>query len=125
VQKQAARARLAEYRQELDHLDETLAALRARCADEAQAEQQELARQADQARDRLLADAAFRVEQEARSARDVLSRQAMEQALGAAEALLRTSITEQDRDRLGEEYLRSIRTALRADRLGAKQGARP
>ena len=65
------------------------------------------------------------MEQEARAARDVLSRQAMEQALGAAEALLRTAISAQDRDRLGEQYLGSLRTALRAEGLGPRQGMTP
>ena len=125
AQKRAARARLGEYRGELDHLDDTLADLRAKCSAEAQAEQQELARQAEAARDRLLADATFRVEQEARAARDVLSRRAMEEALAAAEALLRSSITSQDRERIDEEYLRSIRGALGTHALGATRGARP
>jgi F-type H+-transporting ATPase subunit b len=125
LEKRRARARLREHRHELDHLGDTLDELRARYSAEAEAERQALERQAELARDRLLEDATFRVAQEARAARDVLSRQAMEQAVGAAEAMLARCITPQDHDRLGEEYLRTVRAALVAERLGSNAGATP
>ncbi|MCA9625375.1 MAG: ATP synthase F0 subunit B, partial [Myxococcales bacterium] len=110
--KKEAVERYEHYLHELEHLDDRLVALREQYAAEGVREQERAREDAEDARRRLLADAEFRVSQEGKSARDHLSREALEEALAAAEKLLSASITKADHDRLAEEYLEQIGPAL-------------
>ena len=117
--KAAAQQRLDRYEDELDHLDDKLEALRKQYAAEGEVEKSRLIEEIAQTRERMIADTNFRIAQEGKAARDNLSREALEGALGAAEELLRKTITQADHQRLAEEYLDEIGPALRD---GAKGG---
>jgi F-type H+-transporting ATPase subunit b len=122
--KDKAQDRLDHYESELDHLDEKLGLLREQYAAEAAGEKKAIVKEAGEARDRLMADAEFRVRQEGKVARDELSREAMKQALAAAEELLRQRVTQQDHDRLAEEFLHQIGPALQQQGLSESKGGR-
>ena len=123
--KKKARAKLKECKQQLDGLGETLTGLRDKYAADAEAEKQSLIEQARLARERMLADAAFRVEQEGKAAQEALSRQAMHEALTAAEQLIRSRLTPADLDRLAEDYLGLVGAALREPSASPTKGASP
>ncbi len=65
-------------------------------------------------------DAEFRAEQELKAARAMLLQEAVQNAVAAAEELLRQRIGQQDLDRVNEEYLKAIPAAVSA---GAPRGA--
>lgn len=120
----SAKTRLMRYEDELDHLDDKLTALRAQYQLEGEAEERRLLVELAETRERMLADAEFRIAQESKQARDDLSREALDSALGAAEELLQSSISTADHQRLCDEYLEHIGTALRAKPVfGGRGGA--
>jgi F-type H+-transporting ATPase subunit b len=110
--KEGAVERLERYKHDLAHLDDKLAALRQQYLSEGVLEEQRVQREASEALTRMLTDAEFRVTQESKAARETLSREALDDALRAAEALLEKSVTAADHDRLAEEYLEQVGTAL-------------
>jgi F-type H+-transporting ATPase subunit b len=120
--KEKAEDRLDQYESDLEHLDDKLVALREQYAAEAADEKKTVVADAGEARDRMMADAEFRVQQDAKTARDELSREAMVEALAAAEALLAKRVTQADHDRLAEEYLTHIGPALAEHQSAASDG---
>jgi F-type H+-transporting ATPase subunit b len=119
--KRSARDRLDDYEDQLDNLDDKLEQLREQYAAEGRHEETRTRDEAEAARKRMLADAAFRVSQEEKTARDQLSREALEAALTAAEALVKKTLTQADHDRIATEYLDEIGPALNA-KTAADQG---
>jgi F-type H+-transporting ATPase subunit b len=117
--KESASKRLTEYQSDLDNLDTKLSALRTQYAEEGELEEKRLREELTQARDRMMADASFRVEQEGKTTRDNLSRDALEGALGGAETLLGAAINDDDHNRLCEEFLDQLGGAFTP---GAKDG---
>lgn len=117
--KKSAKARLEKYEDELDNLDGRLEELRDQYKAEGEVEEKHVRQEMAETRDRLLADAAFRISQEQKTARDDLSRQALEDALAAAETLLGSAIGRADHDRLEEEYLDQLGEALNSKNGGA------
>lgn len=110
--KEEAEAKYKEYSQRIENLDAELDRLR-----------EEMRRAGMDERDRIVADAAkrgekmreearFLIEQQMKQLREDLTREAIEAAVGAAEAMLVKSTTAQDQERLAKEYLGSIRTSL-------------
>jgi F-type H+-transporting ATPase subunit b len=118
----SAQTRLKRYEDELDHLDERLASLRANYALEGESEEKRLLEDMRETRDRLLADAEFRVQQESKQARDEMSRRALEEALSAAERLLETTVSAADHERMAEDYLDQIAETLAAHRSEGRGG---
>lgn len=123
--KDKAEDRLDQYESDLEHLDEKLTALRDQYAAEAAEEKKVVVAEAGDARDRMMADAEFRVQQDAKTARDELSREAMVAALAAAEELLAKRVTQADHDRLAEEFLAQIGPALRDEQRSTGKGGTP
>jgi len=121
--KKSARDRLDKYEDDLAHLDDRLLALREQYAQEGELEEKRLREEMASTRERLLADADFRLSQEGKSARDELSREALEGALSAAEKLLLEKVGAADHERLAQEYLDQIGPALRKqDRKTSSSG---
>ena len=110
--KDSATKRVAEYQSELDHLDEKLTSLRQHYAEEGKLEEVQLREELSQARDRMLADVGFRIDQEGKTTRDRLSRDALEGALGAAQTLIGETLNDDDHKRLCEEFLDQLGGAL-------------
>lgn len=121
--KRSARERLDDYEDQLDHLDEKLESLREQYAAEGRHEEARVQTESKERRERMLADAAFRVSQEGRTARDDLSKEALQAALTAAEDLIRKSLTKADHDRIAADYLDELGPALTAASIGDQGGA--
>nr|A9GHS2.2 RecName: Full=ATP synthase subunit b; AltName: Full=ATP synthase F(0) sector subunit b; AltName: Full=ATPase subunit I; AltName: Full=F-type ATPase subunit b; Short=F-ATPase subunit b [Sorangium cellulosum So ce56] len=118
--KQEAELRLEEYEDKLTRLEETLAELKAEHAAQAEVEKAHVLAEAEQRRVRMRRDAEFRAEQELKAARAMLLQEAVQNAVVAAEELLRQRIGQQDLDRVNEDYLKAIPAAVSA---GARRGA--
>lgn len=106
--KEEAQARLGEYEQKFETIDEKLETARAEY--QAVAEQ-EKARILDEARERqarMRRDAEFRIEQELKSARIALLHEAATGAVRAAEELLKARLSASDHDQLAEDYLKAV-----------------
>jgi F-type H+-transporting ATPase subunit b len=123
--KRSAEVRLEKYEDELEHLDDKLVALRSQYRNEGQREEVRVREEMQEVRARMLGDAEFRISQESKSARDELSREALEAALAAAEKLVKESLTAADHQRIAREYLAQLGPALSgaATRVGSKGGA--
>ncbi|WP_437897191.1 F0F1 ATP synthase subunit B family protein [Sorangium sp. So ce124] len=117
--KQEAEQRLEDYEDKLTRLEETLAELKAEHAAQAEVEKAHVLAEAEQRRVRMRRDAEFRAEQELKAARAMLLQEAVQNAVAAAEELLRQRIGQQDLDRVNEEYLKAIPAAVSA---GAARG---
>ena len=103
---------------EVTGTDDKLDALREQYAAEGRHEEKRVREESADRRERMLADAAFRVSQEEKTARDQLSREALEAALSAAEDLIHKSLSQADHDRIAAEYLDEIGPALKATAVG-------
>jgi F-type H+-transporting ATPase subunit b len=115
-----SRRRLEEYKRKLALLDETLAELKAEYAAQAEAEKKALLTELEERRARMRRDAEFRIEQELKAARAELLQEAVRGAVAAAERILQKEATEQDLERLAEDYLHAIPAAMTA-----REGRRP
>ncbi|WP_437676404.1 F0F1 ATP synthase subunit B family protein [Sorangium sp. So ce131] len=118
--KQDAEKRLEQYEDKLTRLEETLAALKAEHAAQAELEKAHVLAEAEQRRARMRRDAEFRISQELKEARVILLQEAVQGAVVAAEELLRQRVGREDHDRAAEEYLKAIPVAVSA---GAARGA--
>jgi F-type H+-transporting ATPase subunit b len=110
--KQEAEARLEDYEDKLERLEETRAELKAEYAAQAELEKAHILAEAEQRRARMRRDAEFRVEQELKEARALLLQEAVQGAVAAAEELLRQRVGKDDLDRLAEDYLKAVPAAL-------------
>jgi len=119
-----AEARLHDYEDRLDRMEDTLAELQAEFAVSAEVEKKHVLAEAEERRVRMRRDAEFRIEQELKTARAELLQEAVANAVLAAEEILAKQVGASDLDRLAEDYLSSVGAALgAADHLGS-QGAR-
>ncbi len=109
--KAEAEARLAEYQKKLDEIDADVARIRREMKEEGDAENARILREAKERRARMEKDARTLVEQELKAARDNLMRDTVRAAIKAAEASLTAKVGDADQQRLGDEYLTSIKSA--------------
>jgi len=105
---QEAEARAAKYQEKLSHLEAELSETRASLKAAGEGERDRLVREAEEKAARMEKDAAFLVEQELKTLRADLTREAVEIAVAAAEELLRKRITSSDQERLAEDYLAQL-----------------
>jgi len=110
--KSEAQARLDEYEGKFEQMAETLEALKAEYAAQAELEKKHVIAEAEERRTRMRRDAEFRIEQELRTARIELMHEAVQEATVAAEEIIRKRAAQADLDRMSEEYLGSLRDAL-------------
>lgn len=120
-----AQRRLDELEGKFDQIHETLKVLKIEYAAQAEIEKKHIVAEAEERRARMRRDAEFRVEQELRAARISLMHQAVSDATSAAEEIIRKRTAQADIDRMSEEYLTSLRSALASNtatsQLGGKQ----
>jgi F-type H+-transporting ATPase subunit b len=109
-----AEERLTEYEEQYERINEKLAVYRAEHAAQSEAEQKHLLAEAEERRARMRRDAEFRIEQELKTARNELLREAVEGAVNAAEVLVKARVEARDQDRIADDYLRAIGPSLRA-----------
>jgi len=113
--KENAEKRLAEYESKFEQIEETLAAMKAEYAAQAELEKKHVLAEAEERRARMRRDAEFRVEQELRTARLELMHEAVESATAAAEEIIRKRTAQADMDRMSDDYLSAVRAALAAE----------
>lgn len=117
--REEAEARLDEYQQKLDNLEQTLEEFRADFAARTEHEQKKLLAEAEERRVRMKKDAELRVEQELKEARALLLKEAVEKAVKAAEELLASKVGAPDQERLANDYLAGLATAMKAGSAGS------
>lgn len=109
--KAAAEARLAEYQKKLDEIDSEVARIRREMKEQGEAESARILSEAKERRTRMERDARTLVEQELKAARESLLRDTVRAAVKSAEATLTAKIGDGDQQRLGDEYLASIKSS--------------
>ncbi len=100
-----SKERLADYQAKLERIEETLADMREEYAAQAEAEKKRLLAEAEERRARMTKDAEFRVEQERKAARIEVMREAVDQAVAGAHAILAKQVAKADNERFNDEYL--------------------
>ncbi|HKA15354.1 MAG TPA: ATP synthase F0 subunit B [Myxococcota bacterium] len=109
-----AHQRYAQWQRRLVDLERELAEIRAGAQQRAEAERASLLADARAAAERIRADAANAVEHELRRARAHLREEASQLAIELASGILRERVTDQDRDRLIDEFIERIARAPEA-----------
>jgi len=107
-----AEKRLKTYERQFSNISDHRAELEDEYRAQSQNEQKRILAEADEKRARMIKDAELRVEQELRQAQGELLREAIDQAVVAAEELLKKKIGPQDLDRLADDYLTGLGGAL-------------
>lgn len=110
--KEDAEARLDDYEEKLENIEGKLAEVRADYAAQAEVEKKHILAEAEERRVRMRRDAEFRVEQELKAARTELLREAVVNAVSAAEELMIKQVTANDLDKMANDYLKSVGPSL-------------
>src|SRR5262249_26430613 len=111
--KDDAEARLEEYEEKLENIEAKLEEGRAGYAAQAEIEKKHILAEAEERRVRMRRDAEFRIDQELKTARAELLREAVVNAVAAAEELIAKQVQPRDLDKMADDYLRSIGPSLR------------
>jgi F-type H+-transporting ATPase subunit b len=109
--KAAAEARLSEYQKKLDEVDQEVARIRREMKQSGEAESARILSEAKERRARMERDARTLIDQELKAARENLLRDTVRAAVKSAEVTLTARIGDADQQRLGQEYLASIKAS--------------
>jgi F-type H+-transporting ATPase subunit b len=109
--KAEAEASLAKYKKQLDEIDSEVERIRREMKEAGEAESARIVREAKERRERMEKDARTLVEQELKAARETLVRETVRAAVKSAEATLVSKIGDSDRQRLGDEFLASVKAS--------------
>jgi F-type H+-transporting ATPase subunit b len=103
-----AERRLDEYKTKLENLEAEVARIVKSYEAEAAADKQRLAEDTDRAIQRFVRETEFTINQEVKKAEKAIRDAAVSATLEAAEGLLKSKITADDRRRLADEYIREL-----------------
>jgi F-type H+-transporting ATPase subunit b len=109
--KAEAEASLAKYQKQLDEIDEEVARIRREAKEQSEAENARIVGEAKERRTRMERDARLLVEQELKAAREGLLRDTVRAAVKSAETTIVARLGDADQQRLGDEYLASIKAS--------------
>jgi F-type H+-transporting ATPase subunit b len=109
--KAEAEASLAKYKKQLDEIDSEVERIRREMKESGEAESARILSEAKERRERMERDARTLVEQEMKAAREALLRDTVRAAVKSAEATLVSRIADSDRQRLGDEFLASVKAS--------------
>jgi F-type H+-transporting ATPase subunit b len=109
--KAEAEASLAKYQKQLDEIDEEVARIRREAKEQSEAESARIVSEAKERRARMERDARTLIDQELKAARENLLRETVRAAVKSAETSITAKLGEGDEQRLGDEYLASIRAS--------------
>jgi len=109
--KAEAEASLAKYKKQLDEIDSEVERIRREMKESGEAESARILSEAKERRERMERDAHTLVEQELKAARETLMRETVRAAVKSAEATLVAKIGDADRQRLGDEFLASVKAS--------------
>lgn len=119
--KEEAEARLSDYEDKLQHLDETLEQMKKDYAAQSEAERQHVLAEAEERRVRMKRDVEFRLEQEAKAAKQALLQEAVERAVAEAEELIKKKVAKGDSDKMADEFLGGLGAAWASSGAGSAQ----
>ena len=108
----AAQAKHAEYTARIENLDAEIAKLREDFRRAGMEERDRMVAAASERAHKMHIEAQFLVQQQVKSLREELTREAIEAAVGAAEKILRERATAADQQRLADEYLARLRSSV-------------
>lgn len=106
--KKQAEEELAEYERKLATLDEEAGKIVSEYERQGEEAQKRILSEAEQAAEKLQQQAQRNIAFEYKQAKARLQEEVLEEALGKAEALIRSSMTGEDQDRLVDEYLEKV-----------------
>jgi F-type H+-transporting ATPase subunit b len=109
--KAEAEASLAKYQAKLDNIEDEIARIKREAKEQSEAESVRILSEAKERRTRMERDARTLVEQEMKAAREGLLRDTVRAAVKSAEQTLTAKIGDSDQQRLGDEYLASIKAS--------------
>jgi F-type H+-transporting ATPase subunit b len=109
--KAQAEASLAKYQKQLDEIEDEVARIRREAKEQSEAESARLLSEAKERRARMERDARLLIEQELKAARESLVRETVRAAVKSAETTIAAQMGESDHQRLGDEYLASIKAS--------------
>jgi F-type H+-transporting ATPase subunit b len=109
--KAEAEASLAKYQKKLDEIDSEVARIKREAKEQGEAESARILGEAKERRARMERDARLLVEQELKAARENLTRDTVRAAVKSAEAMLTAKVGDADQQRLGDEFLASIKAS--------------
>jgi F-type H+-transporting ATPase subunit b len=112
--KASAEASLAKYQKKLDDIEDDVARIKREMKESSEAESARILGEAKERRARLERDARTLVEQELKAARESLMRDTVRAAVKSAETTLVTKISDADHQRLGDEFLASVKASSAA-----------
>lgn len=119
--KTEAEARLSDYEDKLQNLDEALEQLRKDYATQSQAEREHVLAEAEERRARMRRDVEFRLAQELKAARQELLQESVELAVAAAEELLKKKVGPTDLDRNADELIAGLAAAWKGEATPTSQ----
>lgn len=106
-----AEASLAKYQKKLDDIEDEVARIKREMKEAGEAESARILSEAKERRTRLERDAHTLVEQELKAAREGLMRDTVRAAVKSAETTLASRISDADHQRLGDEFLASVKAS--------------
>jgi F-type H+-transporting ATPase subunit b len=109
--KAEAEASLAKYQKKLDEIDSEVARIKREAKEQGEAESARILSEAKERRLRMERDARLLIEQELKAARETLTRDTVRAAVKSAEGILSAKVGDADQQRLGDEFLASIKAS--------------
>jgi F-type H+-transporting ATPase subunit b len=109
--KASAEASLAKYQKKLDDIDQEVARIKREMKEAGETESARILSEAKERRARLERDARTLIDQELKAARESLMRDTVRAAVKSAETTLSAKIGDGDHQRLGDEFLASVKAA--------------
>jgi F-type H+-transporting ATPase subunit b len=106
--KQDAADRLAGYEEKLEHVDEEIERVKREMRAAGEAERVRVLDEAREKRERLERDARLLIDQELKAVRALLLRETVSTAIRSAAETLSKQVSEQDHERLAQEYLAAL-----------------
>ncbi|MCU0693051.1 MAG: ATP synthase F0 subunit B, partial [Polyangiaceae bacterium] len=103
-----AEKRLSSYEDKLRHIDDEMDRIRKDFREQGERDKKRILDEAREKRERMLKDAQFLIEQEAKKMRTALMNETVEAAMRAAEKMLRERVTAADQDRVAEDFLKEL-----------------
>jgi F-type H+-transporting ATPase subunit b len=108
AQKAAAEKRLAEYNEKLSQLETEAEKIVAEYIKQGNEARAKILKEAEASAEKLQAQARRNIEHEFGKAKQKLQQEIVEKSLNKAEAILKKEITDQDQDRLVDEYIDKV-----------------
>jgi len=107
-QRARAESQIKEYQRKIADMEKELERMRAELTKSAESESQKVVANAERMAAAIVDAARLTADQEVRKAKAALKHEAVELAMGMAEALIRDRITDGDRQRITEDYLAKV-----------------